>query len=418
MNLVYDTCLLQMQATRRNLVQFAGAAASGLLGAKMSGFAIATAASEASVSSAPPPIERLTIRRRGVGLRGYDPERAFAGFTLFSPLSSSNKTVYLVDMLGNVVHTWTMPYPPGQSGYLTERGTLFYNGQIPNESHVGQAPYRGGAALEMDWKGRILWEVNHPDHNHDGIRLKNGNVLLICQKPLPVDLVPKVRGGRPGSEYDDGKMDAPYLVEMTISGQIVWEWLSWEHLDPGQDMITADQDDRDVWTVANGVSEMPDGNLLVSFRDISTVVMINRRTGAIYWKLGAPPLAGQHAPHILSNGNLLLFDNGPHRLDHSFPFSRVLEIDPATKAIVWKYQEARVSDFFSPRISNAQRLPNGNTFINEGWFGRFFEVTRDGAVVWEYVNPYFGRRQQLMINAVQRAYRYSAADIARAQSAA
>jgi arylsulfotransferase ASST len=407
-----------MQATRRNLVQLAGAAASGLLGAKMSGFAIATAAPEASVSSAPPPIERLTIRRRGVGLRGYDPERAFAGFTLFSPLSSSNKTVYLVDMLGNVVHTWTMPYPPGQSGYLTERGTLFYNGQIPNESHVGQAPYRGGAALEMDWKGRILWEVNHSDHNHDGIRLKNGSVLLICQKPLPVDLVPKVRGGRPGSEYDDGKMDAPYLVEMTISGQIVWEWLSWEHLDPGQDMITADQDDRDVWTVANGVSEMPDGNLLVSFRDISTVVMINRRTGAIYWKLGAPPLAGQHAPHILSNGNLLLFDNGPHRLDHSFPFSRVLEIDPATKAIVWKYQEARVSDFFSPRISNAQRLPNGNTFINEGWFGRFFEVTREGAIVWEYVNPYFGARQQLMINAVQRAYRYSAADIARAQSAA
>jgi hypothetical protein len=127
-----------------------------------------------------------------------------------------------------------MPYPPGQSGYLTERGTFFYKGQIPNESHVGQAPYRGGAALEMDWKGRMLWEVNHPDHNHDGIRLKNGNVLLICQKPLPADLVPKVRGGRPGSEYDDGKMDAPYLVEMTISGQIVWEWLSWERRIPGK----------------------------------------------------------------------------------------------------------------------------------------------------------------------------------------
>lgn len=382
----------------------------------MSGLAVATA-QEASVSSAEPPIERLTVRRRGVGLRGYDRERAFPGFTLFSPLSSSNKTVYLVDMLGNVVHTWTMPYPPGQSGYLTERGTLFYNGQIPNESHVGQAPYRGGAALEMDWKGR-MWEVNHPDHNHDGIRLKNGNVLLICKKPLASDIVAKVRGGRPGSEYANGKMDAPYLVEMTTKGNVVWEWPSWEHLDPEQDAITAVQDDRDVWTVANSVSEMPDGNLLVSFRDISTVVMINRQTGAIYWKLGAPPLAGQHAPHVLSNGNVLLFDNGPHRLDHSFPFSRVLEIDPATKAIVWKYQEARVSDFFSPRISNAQRLPNGNTFINEGWFGRFFEVTRDGAVVWEYVNPYFGARQQLMINAVQRAYRYSAADIARAQSAA
>ena len=55
------------------------------------------------------------------------------------------------------------------------------------------------------------------------------------------------------------------------------------------------QDDRDVWTVANGVCEMPDGNLLLSFRDISTVLMINRQSSAIYWKLGAPPLAGQQA---------------------------------------------------------------------------------------------------------------------------
>jgi Arylsulfotransferase (ASST) len=120
---------------------------------------------------------------------------------------------------------------------------------------------------------------------------------------------------------------------------------------------------------------MPDGNILLSFRDISTVVMINRKTGAIYWKLGAPPLAGQHAPYVLVNGNVLLFDNGPHRLDQSFPHSRVIEIDPATKAIVWKFQEPRVADFFSPRLSNAQRLRNGNTLINEGWFGRFFEVT-------------------------------------------
>jgi hypothetical protein len=62
-------------------------------------------------------------------------------------------------------------------------------------------------------------------------------------------------------------------------------------------------------------------------------------------------------------------------------------------------------------------LPNGNTLINEGWFGRFFEVTRDGSVVWEYVNPYFGMRERFTVNAVQRAYRYSAAEIERARSA-
>jgi hypothetical protein len=158
---------------------------------------------------------------------------------------------------------------------------------------------------------------------------------------------------------------------------------------------------------------MPDGNILVSFRTNSTVAMINRQTGAIYWKLGAPPLSGQHAPYILSNGNMLLFDNGPHRLDNTFPFSRVLEINPATKEIVWKYQDTPEWSFYSPRISNAQRLPNGNTLISEGFFGRLFEVTREGDTVWEYVNPYFVGP----LNRVARVFRYSAAEIARARAA-
>ena len=74
---------------------------------------------------------------------------------------------------------------------------------------------------------------------------------------------------------------------------------------------------------------------------------------------------------------------------------------------------------FSPRISNAQRLPNGNTLINEGTFGRFFEVTRDGDVVWEYINPHFGpvtAPAKLQDNWVFRAYRYSDEEIARARS--
>jgi hypothetical protein len=108
-------------------------------------------------------------------------------------------------------------------------------------------------------------------------------------------------------------------------------------------------------------------------------------------------------------------DNGSHRFDNSYPYSRVLEIDVPSKEIVWKYQERRVSDFFSPRISNAQRRPNGNTLINDGWFGRFFEVTAKGEVVWEYVNPYFNEDPMgAQVNQVFRAYRYSAGETRRA----
>ena len=44
--------------------------------------------------------------------------------------------------------------------------------------------------------------------------------------------------------------------------------------------------------------------------------------------------------------------------------------------------------FFSPFISNAQRLPNGNTLICEGSSSRIIEVTPKLEIVWEYVNPY------------------------------
>jgi hypothetical protein len=416
---------MRKKLTRRGLIQAAGISGGlGALGATAGGISGAALAQPAADSAVPAGIEPNTIKRRGVGLRGYDPDRTSPGFTLFTPETNTNKTVYLIDLRGNVVHTWEMPYPAGPYGYLTDRGTLFYNGRIPSSTHVGQAAYASGAALEVDWKGRVLWEVRHPDHNHDGRRLRNGNVILVCAKPLPDEIARRVRGGRPGTEYDNGKMDAPYLVEMTTDGKTVWEWRSWEHLDPEQDGLTAVQDNRDVWTVANAVYELADGNIMVSFRDISTVIMINRQTGQIYWKLGAPPLSGQHAPNILANGHLLLFDNGPHRLDETLPFSRVLEIDVATKQIVWKYQDNPVSNFFSPRISNAQRLPNGNTLIDEGWFGRFFEVTPEGETVWEYVNPYFGARAgpiaggaQPQTNQVFRVYRYTEAEIARAQTA-
>src|SRR5712692_4543336 len=99
------------------------------------------------------------------------------------------------------------------------------------------------------------------------------------------------------------------------------------------------QDERSEWTHGNAVMELADGNLLVSFRDISTIIKIERRTGQVLWKMGAPPLSGQHAPTPLPNDNILIFDNGPHRLDESFPFSRVIEVNSRTSEIVWKYEE-------------------------------------------------------------------------------
>jgi hypothetical protein len=53
----------------------------------------------------------------------------------------------------------------------------------------------------------------------------------------------------------------------------------------------------------------------------------------------------------------------------------------------WTYSANPPASFYARIISGAQRLPNGNTLINEGTEGRFFEVTRAGKIVWEYKSP-------------------------------
>ncbi|MEX1241718.1 MAG: arylsulfotransferase family protein, partial [Cyclobacteriaceae bacterium] len=104
-------------------------------------------------------------------------------------------------------------------------------------------------------------------------------------------------------------------------------------------------------------------------------------------------------------GNLTVFNNDVPNKD-TLNYSAVHEIIPPTdekgnyliengKAYgpenpAWTYVAPDSVSFFSSFISGAHRMPNGNTFINEGARGRYFEVTKDGKIVWEYLNPYRG----------------------------
>jgi len=81
-----------------------------------------------------------------------------------------------------------------------------------------------------------------------------------------------------------------------------------------------------------------------------------------------------------------------------------------------RWQQRGELGYFSPFISGAQRLPNGNTLICVGAVGRIYEVTRDGTIVWDYLNPYDGDPGSTSTtpgappNALFRAYRYGVDD--------
>jgi hypothetical protein len=98
------------------------------------------------------------------------------------------------------------------------------------------------------------------------------------------------------------------------------------------------------------------------------------------------PWLGQHDPHILSSGNIILFDNFGNFSDVE-GISRVIEFNPRTMEIVWTYKGSAASPLISPLRSWQQRLANGNTLIVETDGGRILEVTPEGDIVWEFLNP-------------------------------
>ena len=101
------------------------------------------------------------------------------------------------------------------------------------------------------------------------------------------------------------------------------------------------------------------------------------------WRYNAAGVRIHHDIAPLPNGNVLVFDNGIGR-----EWSRVIELDPIEEEIVWEYRASPPEDFYSRSKGSAQRLPNGNTLIADSDNGRAFEVTLEGDVVWEYVNPH------------------------------
>ena len=372
------------------------------------------------------------------GVTLYDPAKADGTLILFS---GADQKTHLVDMNGREVHRWD--YPGFPSGILDpaliggRRGHVMVELSMMKQDDPAMFKglpfiYLDKSLAELDWNGKVVWQwgANAPggaaQQHHDWARLPNGNtlVLSLVARPLPGFTLPKL--------VDDA------IYEVTPEGDIVWRWVAGDHLD--EFGWTAEElalvratkainyltinDMKPVgpnrWFSAGDARFNPD-NIIVGSRQANIIAIIGKRTGKIVWRLGPdyPPSApgprklpapvdqvsGQHDPQIIPEGlpgagNLLVFDDQgeagypPAKLNYTGG-SRILEIDPIKKEIVWEYSAGDSGrpewTFYSSFISNMRRLPNGNTFIDEGMNGRFFQVTPAGEIVWEYVSPYFGK---------------------------
>ena len=261
-----------------------------------------------------------------------------------------------------------------------------------------------------------------------------------------------------GDEYDLLLPDAIVEIDRETK-EIVWQWDSWDHLvqnfDPDKPNYGEPSDfpgridlnyheqivkgietatERADWMHSNAIAYNPElDQVLLSARSFDEVWFIDHSTtteeaagpaGDLLYRWGNPAAYGQGEleerffynqhdlqwiePGYLGEGNILAYNN--REVDENGEeYSAIIEFTPplnedgsynmiegtghyGPEELIWHYAS---EGFFSAVISSVQRLPNGNTFINQGRSGRLFEVTPEGEIVWDYVNPSITNSQLL-----------------------
>jgi Arylsulfotransferase (ASST) len=337
------------------------------------------------------------------GVTAYDPARAQPGVTLYT--SGHEPAAYLIGMDGQVLHEWRRPFstvwddrarvrrPQPDSHVYFRKAMVYPNGDLlAIYEGVGDTPY-GYGLVKLDRNSEVVWRylanvhhdldvgpdgriyalthelVDQPLDGFDHLAPPRLDDFLVVLSPEGEELrkIPLLRAVA-ASDY-------PHLLH-TVSSHAVADPLHTNAVE----LITAQNAARFAFGRA--------GQILLSFRELGAIGVLDLDTAKLVWATRGPWI-GQHDPDLLPDGKILLFDNYGH-FEKPEGRSRVIEFDPATMQIAWQYTGTAQAPFDSAIRGSQQRLANGNTLITESSGGRILEVSRDGEIVWQFVNPVRG----------------------------
>jgi len=372
-------------------------------------------------------------------------DAATPGYVFFNPLLSD--TTYLVNLDGQVVHAWTSRFGISGGIYLKDNGNLMRAGADPAAPVFGGGG-QGGWFEELTWDGDVVWEFHFVSEqyrpHHDFAIKPNGNIQpkgdndaeIVWQWHLWDHVVQQV-----DESLDNYGVVAQHPELLDINAAQLAKPVTQEELDQQRaagfavSNATVDNRGSDLFHT-NAINYNAELELIaVSLPGLDEVFVIDNSTstaeaatgtggrwgkgGDILYRWGNPAnygrgqdadrmLGGQHDVSWVSNESretvsLLIFNNMVPGADPGQ--SAVYEIElPLTEAgfelsddaaygpaePAWRYITEDPMAFFSPFISGAQRLNNGNVLVTEGASGRFFEVDRNGNIAWNYMTPYSG----------------------------
>lgn len=340
------------------------------------------------------------------GVTVHLPAHAQEGVTLYT--SGHDAAAFLVSMDGTVLHEWRRPFStvwndgaavkePQPDPYVYFRKAVVYpNGDLlAVYEGVGDTPY-GYGVVKLDRDSEVIW--SYLGHAHHDIDVgPDGRIYALTHDftDRPLDGYGNIASPR----LDD------FLVVLSPEGEEIRKiplietvaaspyrhllhTVSWYAVGDPLHANTVDVITEE--TAARFPFGEP-GQILLSFRELGAIGVLDPDSGDLVWAARGPWI-GQHDPDILPNGHILLFDNYGH-FDTPEGGSRVIEFDPRTMEIVWQYAGTADRPLNSQIRASQQRLGNGNTLITESSGGRIVEVTPEGEIAWEFVNPVRGGPQ-------------------------
>jgi len=263
-------------------------------------------------------------------------------------------------------------------------------------------------AFETDKQGNVIWfppndgavsQDTTEKYHHDFTLLKNGNYIICGQKQwVDPDLQPTI-GSSLFANKSTSKVSSSTIIEYNKNKQVVWSFdLIPElkrnfNIDAGKEPLMLRVGHL------NGI-EVDEKNdyVYASFKTFNNIFKIKKSNNSIEYIFGNKQInlkdslksntkffAAQHAPILLKNGNLMVFNNNEQQQVSSIVELTVPNSFNEESQKVWEYKfdEDGFKNSHSEHLGSVQELANNQFFVCAGAVNRLFLVNKNKQISWD-----------------------------------